>query len=110
PSSKSKSSKSSKSLPPLFLPAMMTSLANISQRIGSQFMRTKDIPFNVTLIDPKNQRLPASRQITTREPFEGGTQNYHPNGLFSIPIFGRIGSDERDRLFGYIELNTTVLH
>ena len=73
-------------------------------------MNPKEIPFNITLLDTKSTRLPASRQIKTREPFEGSTQNYHPEGLFSTEIFGRVGSDDRDRLFGFIALNTTVMH
>lgn len=73
-------------------------------------MNPKNIPFNVTILDTKSTLLPPDRQIKNRDTFEGSTQNLHPEGLFSIPIFGRIGSEERDRLFGFIELNTTILH
>lgn len=73
-------------------------------------MNPKDIPFNVRILDTNEIKLPVGRQIKTRDTFEGATQNFHPEGLFSIPIFGRIGSEERDRIFGYIELNTTILH
>lgn len=73
-------------------------------------MNSKDVPFNIKVLDTKAKRLPAARQVKTREPFEGGTRNYHPEGLFSTEIFGRVGSDERDKIFGYISLNTTIVH
>lgn len=49
-------------------------------------------------------------QVKTRDTFEGGTQAFHPEGIFSVPIFGRIGSPEREKTFGYVNLNTTILH
>ena len=40
----------------------------------------------------------------------GRSGNIDPDGLFSEEIFGRIGSMERRRKFGYINLKTKIIH
>lgn len=40
----------------------------------------------------------------------GKSGNIDPNGLFSEEIFGRIGSMERRKRFGYIDLKTKIIH
>ena len=35
---------------------------------------------------------------------------YHPDGLFSNEIFGAEGTPERNKTFGFISLNTKVIH
>jgi len=40
----------------------------------------------------------------------GGRTVIDPNGLFSEEVFGRLGSRQRKTTFGYIKLNTTIIH
>jgi len=37
-------------------------------------------------------------------------ESFHPDGLFSEEVFGAVGTPERNKTFGYINLNTKVLH
>lgn len=48
--------------------------------------------------------------VTELDIYESGTNNFHPNGLFSSSIFGRVGDKERDQRFSYIKTNIEVLH
>lgn len=41
---------------------------------------------------------------------ESSTDTFHPDGLFSEKIFGEVTSTSRMTTFGYVDLNTTVLH
>lgn len=68
------------------------------------------LPFNVELLDLTPDKLRMLTPVTSLDPFDGGTDNFHDEGLFSIPIFGKIGSDERDLRFSYIDIKTTIFH
>jgi len=66
-------------------------------------------PFNIKIMDVEkfineNGCLPVT-SFAIKAP---SSSDFHPGGLFSEEIFGQIGSPERRRLFGYIELNTEV--
>ncbi len=51
----------------------------------------------------------AANEVTSTEIWiSKGT--FHPDGLFSESIFGAIETPERNKLFGYISLNTKVVH
>lgn len=67
-------------------------------------------PFNVKLLDLKSKNLAFTRPVTSLDSFDGATANFHPDGLFSVEIFGRVGSEERSRKFSYIDLRTEVIH
>lgn len=73
-------------------------------------MKKALVPFNISLLIPTNQQLKMLGQITSHEIFEGLGGNFHENGLFSVGIFGRIGSSEREGRFGYIKLGLPVIH
>lgn len=73
-------------------------------------MKKALVPFNISLLIPTNQQLKMLGQITSHEIFEGLGGNFHENGLFSVSIFGRIGSSEREGRFGYIKLGLPVIH
>jgi len=73
-------------------------------------MQRLDIPVNVGLLEMTPQRLAATKQIRALDIFEGGTVNFHEEGLFSTSAFGRVGSDERDLKFGFIDIRTTIFH
>lgn len=71
----------------------------------------KDItPFNIDLLILKPSELTGVPRVEVLDIFEGGSKNFHPQGLFSTQSFGRMGEPKRARFFGYIELNTQVFH
>ena len=73
-------------------------------------MTQRKLPFNVKLLklDPGQIRL--LKPIKTLDRTEGATDNFHPDGLFSTEIFGRVGDESRDETFSYIPLKTKILH
>lgn len=73
-------------------------------------MRISEIPFNISILKPDANLVRTMGKVTTNEIFESGTPVFNQNGLFSAEIFGPVGSPERDRRFGYIDLNTTIFH
>ncbi|MFW6281560.1 MAG: hypothetical protein ACOC1O_02040 [bacterium] len=51
------------------------------------------------------------QRVSSIKHYKGrGRDEFNPSGLFSEEIFGRVGSKERRRKFGYIELNTNLIH
>ena len=68
------------------------------------------LPFNIELMKLTTAKLSALKPVTALEPFDGGSNQFHEGGLYSISIFGRIGDTRRDNQFSYIKLNTTILH
>lgn len=73
-------------------------------------MKTADVPFNVWIMELTTQKLQAVKPITVLDIFDGGTTNFHDEGLFSTIIFGRAGSIERDTRFSYIDLRVEIFH
>lgn len=67
--------------------------------------------FNVKLLQANKGAVSYLKEVNSLDIFESpGSSNFHESGLFSTEIFGRIGSDDRDRNFGYINLKTSILH
>ena len=66
--------------------------------------------FNITVLNLTPQTLLSMRPVTSLENLEGSTQNFHPDGLYSTEIFGRIGSEVRDKQFSYIDIKIPILH
>lgn len=73
-------------------------------------MKKALVPFNITLLIPTRDQLRMLGQIKSHEIFYGNGGNFHEQGLFSVEIFGRIGSHERESNFGYIKLGLPVFH
>ena len=48
--------------------------------------------------------------VTSLDAYDGGTKNFHDDGLFSVKIFGPVGSEIRDQQFSAINIKTTILH
>lgn len=66
-------------------------------------------PVNIDLLVVQPNDLQRLGRIREQQIFGVGN-NFHPEGLFSTVIFGAVGSEYRNRVFGYIDLNTHVLH
>lgn len=68
------------------------------------------IPFNIDLLTVKETDLiKLGGEISVMDIFNNLKQ-FHPNGLFSTTCFGNIGTEFRNRTFGYIDIKTEVLH
>lgn len=101
-------------------------------------MKITDIPFNVTLMNLDSKKLEGLRPVTSSDimstsgqkmgPTEkigasilrtdnfswSGDNNLssdlHDEGLFSVPIFGRVGDKVRDRKFSYVNIKVAIFH
>jgi len=70
-----------------------------------------DDPFNVSLLDIDNYvQTHRLGQVTSLSIHESSSTAFSVGGLFSETIFGQLGSTDRLITFGYIKLNTSILH
>jgi hypothetical protein len=69
-----------------------------------------DVPFNVWIMIPDDQMVAGLRKVTSLDTMDSSGNNFHEDGLFSVSTFGRLGSEERDLRFGYIDLKATIFH
>lgn len=67
-------------------------------------------PFNIELFSPTDQDLRNIRPIKVLDIFAPSSKNFHPDGLFSIETFGKVGEERRNRMFSYIDLHVSVFH
>lgn len=72
------------------------------------------LPFNIGLLVLTAENTRGLRPVKVLDIVasmgEGTSKNFHPDGLFSIETFGKVGDERRNRLFGYIALNVEILH
>lgn len=73
-------------------------------------LNNKILPFNISLYIPGGNMLAGLKPVTTMEIRDQSGINYHPNGLYSVEIFGSVGSEDRDKRFSYIDLRVKILH
>lgn len=67
-------------------------------------------PFNIGILNFTPERAKLLPQVLVQDTFEGATQNFHQDGLFSLQIFGANGSEDRDKQFAYINIKINVIH
>ncbi len=67
-------------------------------------------PANLSILKPDQQMLSRLRPVKVLDVFEGGTTNFHDEGLFSVTTFGRVGLPERDINFSYIDIRVAIIH
>ena len=67
-------------------------------------------PFNLDPLYIKPNELRVLQQVKVPDIFEGSTQNFHSEGLFSNTIFGNVGTAARDNTFAYIDIKLAVIH
>lgn len=56
------------------------------------------------------EKLSKIRAVKTADIYDGMTGNFSEDGLFSVLTFGRVGDEQRDMRFGYIDAVVTVFH
>lgn len=67
-------------------------------------------PTNLTLLDPRTIVPGVFKPITSTDAFEGMTQNLNDDGLYSLEIFGKLGSKERDKTEAYIDVKLPIFN
>lgn len=73
-------------------------------------MQRSMLPLNVYILNLTKEKVAGMRPITSLATFDGMSQNFHPDGLFSTLIFGRVGDDKRSRRYSYIDVKVPILH
>lgn len=69
------------------------------------------LPFNISLLILSSDNIRNMKQVKVLDIFETvGSKNFHPDGLFSTEIYGKVGDERRNRLFGYMDLRLKVFH
>lgn len=61
----------------------------------------------IVKVDERNSKQ--LKPVTTGQIFQNDN-NFHPEGLFSTEVFGPVGSEQRLRTFGRLDLNLDILH
>lgn len=73
-------------------------------------MATKRPPLSFELMHLSPERLRVLKPVTVLDIYTNNTESFHPDGLFSTVIFGRVGSKERDERFSFIDIKVTIFH
>lgn len=73
-------------------------------------MNRLEMPVNLSLMDMSESSMKNLRPITVLDTYDGGSESFHQDGLFSTEIFGRVGSPERDNRFAKIDVKIPILH
>lgn len=68
------------------------------------------LPFNIELMGLTKDKLSKLKPVRSLDIYDGGSTNFHEDGLFSVSIFGRVGSEQRDIMFSYIDIKVSILH
>ena len=67
-------------------------------------------PSNLTLLDTRTIVPGVFKPVTSTDAFEGMTQNLNDEGLYSLEIFGKMGSKERDKTEAYIDVKLPIFN
>lgn len=73
-------------------------------------MNLNQLPFNIELLQLSDADVKSMQRIEVLDIMDGFSKNFHPKGLFSIEIFGKVGEERRNRLFAYISMHVEVFH
>lgn len=73
-------------------------------------MSAKRPPVKFSIMRLDAQRLRVLKPVKVLDIYTNNTESFHPDGLFSTEIFGRVGSDERDTRFSFIDLKVEIFH
>lgn len=68
------------------------------------------LPFNIDLLILTDQDVKNIHPIKVLDIFDGFSRNFHPYGLYSTEIFGKVGEEKRNRLFSYYDMRIEIFH
>lgn len=78
--------------------------------LNESTMQKLTVPFNIGLLHLTPEKIKNVKQVSALDIFDGATSNFHPEGLFSTEIFGRVGDERRNLLFGRIDIKAPIFH
>lgn len=64
----------------------------------------------VAIFDAKPERFKYVGQVKVLDIFQNNTRDFHDEGLFSTVIFGKVGTPDRLKRFGNIDVRVPILH
>ena len=73
-------------------------------------MGQANVPFNITLLNLTDDKLHGLKPIRALDTTVGATKSFHEDGLFSVSIFGKVGSELRKRRYSYIDIKASIFH
>jgi hypothetical protein len=73
-------------------------------------MNYAETPAKVWPMVLTKERVSHMTPVTSLDIYDGASSEFHDDGLYSTKIFGRVGSDDRDRNFSYIDLKVRIFH
>lgn len=73
-------------------------------------MSNRILPIYAWILHSEDEELRHIPLVTRTDTFDGSSNEFHEEGLFSTTIFGRVGSPERDERFARINLKVRILH
>lgn len=73
-------------------------------------MSNLNVPFNISLLILTDDKLVGMKPVKSLDAFDGSSKNFHEDGLFSTSIFGRVGEEQRNARFSYIDIKLDIFH
>ncbi len=73
-------------------------------------MKHKMLPTELWLLNLTDERVKTLRPVTSLDIYDGASSNFHDDGLYSTVIFCRVGTEDRDLSFSYINIKVSILH
>ncbi len=73
-------------------------------------MNTQMLPAEIWPLQITDELVRNIRPVTSLDIYDGISSNFHDDGLYSTLIFGRVGTEERDNSFSFIDIKVAILH
>lgn len=73
-------------------------------------MNYAEVPAKVWPMVLTKERVRNLTPVTSLDIYDGASSEFHDQGLYSTTIFGRVGSDQRDSTFSYMDLKVEIFH
>jgi len=73
-------------------------------------MKYAEVPAKVWPMVLTKDRVARMTPVTSLDIYDGASSEFHDDGLYSTSIFGRVGSDERNTTFSYLNLKVQIFH
>lgn len=73
-------------------------------------MNKPTTPFNISFLILDEKVKKNVRPVTSLDIYDGATNNFHPDGLYSTQTFGVVGTPQRMERFSWIDTKLKILH
>lgn len=68
------------------------------------------LPFNIWLLSPSSSSTNGQLAVQSLDVYDPNSTEYNSQGLYSVEIFGTVGTEKRLKQFSYMNLRTKILH